>query len=1026
MKQKLLVLLALVAFSWNLFGQNPPKFTISSEKYIKFIQIVDTSIWLVNDKSEVEQYTRKGKLIKSLTYKNESFYYNASCFYIANDGTIWVGADGGLAVYDGHNWKYFTDAIGNSDVSVIQPVGTDMWIGTESAGAFKFSDFEMSVSVKKLSPSGISQDVISICAAANGDIWIGVYGYSNGGILRYSNNTVTVYGKPKGLLSGYVSKLVSDPSGDIWIATTSEGIFRWRAAEDSLFQYSTNKGLAHKDVREMLVDQYDTLWVASQTGLSKYVSDVDTMISYTAKNSTINADIRPNHLLTFGDSIAISDGNGFSIFDRTTFKSHTKFLNISNYSGRIVSGGDSLFYVSAYGTAVLHDGALSMFCIGKLGNNFTDAVQSPDGNLWYIAQYHQITMLDTLGQWHHYPRIFGNSIEYSIMNLSFNPNGEVWLATDLGFAVYRKGTWDTVQLPIHSVLKEKTITDVSFLDADSYSVATDGGLYYFNNGDVKAFTTDNGMYSNSFLQAAFAPDSSLWAVAYDYDNNKDEVCKFKNNVFTSFSSQNTFDMRRCSSLAFDSNGNPWFSSLYGDAKLITFNGTKWLNYSDSLVSGNEGIADITFNREGELWGVYDYPKSVFSFNGKHFTHYDRTNTPVFDDFGYLHKITVDKSDNLLIPCTNFGVVTIDKPIRVAFSSDTVCVGLKTKFTSTTEPQVNRYKWELVGESGNSVIGSDPVINYIFNSSGEYTVKLTVYDAADSNWVSHTIKRSPINPYSEPLKLVTAADKDDKMIVVWDKTPGKGTASYNIYRLEAEGFIKVGSKLFSEPSFFYDAEANYKERAHTYKITTVDNCGTESAIDASNEHTSMHLLLIPYGRNFQMIWSKYVGVANPKYIVLESSKTGEDTVRLATLPSINNSYTVLKYNSNKAYRVAIDLGYSLDPLNSGLKSDSGPFSQSLSNISESIVLEGVMLSNGFNAIVYPVPATDFCSVLVDESLPSDYIVTLTNADGKTVYSQSFAGVCKLDETISLKDFARGNYILTILSPNGTNTTTVVVQ
>ena len=99
---------------------------------------------------------------------------------------------------------------------------------------------------------------------------------------------------------------------------------------------------------------------------------------------------------------------------------------------------------------------------------------------------------------------------------------------------------------------------------------------------------------------------------------------------------------------------------------------------------------------------------------------------------------------------------------------------------------------------------------------------------------------------------------------------------------------------------------------------------------------------------------------------------------------------------------------------------------MSNLAESIILQGVMLSNGFNAIVYPVPATDFCTVSVDETEPADYTVSLVNADGKTVYSRTIARACKLDETIQLKNIARGTYVLTVSSRKGTNSTTVIVK
>lgn len=1024
MKQKLSVLLAFTVFSVNLLGQKAPKFTLSGEKYPELLQVVDTSVWIATNEGTIEQYTRKGKLIKSLRYETETFSPYVNCFYVVGDTTIWVGANDGIALYDGNSWRYITDAIGNSDVTVIQPVGADIWIGTESAGAFIFTNFEKTLSISELLPTDIAKNISSIYPASNGDVWIGIRDYYGGGALRYTNGQATYYGETKGLKSGYVGDIIEGTSGEFWIATDYDGVFKWQPTLDTIIQYSTNKGLDYEYVNGIVKDAYDTIWIATETGLSKYIASEDTMYSYSSENSSLGKYFQPEDIMMFGNDIALADGNGFCIFDRTSFRNYDTILNTgSTLSGKIAVGGDSLFYLSSDGTAVYHQGALSTLTIGKIGTQFLAAAQAPDKNIWYVAGGPLITMQDTLGFWHSFPRIFGGQ-SYSFKDISFNPNGEVWLATDLGIAIYRKGTWDTIAMPIHAGLKGKKISDVSFLDSDTYCIATEEGLYYYDNGSVTEYTTESGLYSNVITKAGFAPDGSLWAVAYEYRSYNDSIaiCRFQGGSWKQFSYANSFNMQWCTSLTFDSNGNPWFTGADGDTKLIMFNGEKWLNYTDSLVV-NDGVVGIVFNSEGQLWGIYDYPRQVFSFDGNRFTSY--TNT-LFSTIGSFNAISLDKDDNLLISCYYDGVIEMDKPIRVSFNADTVCVGLKTLLTSNTEPQVNAYKWELVGESETTIIGTDPSITYDFKDNGKYTVKLTVYDGVDSNWVSKTIDRNLILPYSEQLKLVTAAENNDKIIVAWEKTPGKGTAYYNIYRLEADGFIPAGKTMYDQPSYFLDTEANFKERAYTYRITTVDNCGTESDIEISNEHTSMHLLKIPYGQDFQLIWSKYLGVSNPKYIVYETSKTGTDTVRIATLPSINNSYTVLKYNGNMTYRVAIDLGYKVYPEASDLKSDSGPYSQSLSNLAESFALEGVMLSNGFNAIVYPIPAIDICNVSIDEAEPADYYISLVNEEGKTVYTQNINNVCTLNQPIPVKDLEHGAYILTISSSKGTNSTVVTVQ
>lgn len=129
MKQKLLVLLALAAFSVNLFGQNVPKFTLESVKYPKFVQVLDTSMWLVTNNGEVEHYTRSGKLIKSLKFKTETFDDDATSLYVDANNHIWIGTGTGLAIYDGKSWQYHTDAIGDAKINFIQQL--ELMFGSE-------------------------------------------------------------------------------------------------------------------------------------------------------------------------------------------------------------------------------------------------------------------------------------------------------------------------------------------------------------------------------------------------------------------------------------------------------------------------------------------------------------------------------------------------------------------------------------------------------------------------------------------------------------------------------------------------------------------------------------------------------------------------------------------------------------------------------------------------------------------------------------------------------------------------------
>ena len=115
----------------------------------------------------------------------------------------------------------------------------------------------------------------------------------------------------------------------------------------------------------------------------------------------------------------------------------------------------------------------------------------------------------------------------------------------------------------------------------------------------------------------------------------------------------------------------------------------------------------------------------------------------------------------------------------------------------------------------------------------------------------------------------------------------------------------------------------------------------------------------------------------------------DMKQIDSIPQQNTSYTILKSDNKKKYRVAAVFA---DTCVVGrLKSDSGPFSQSMSNLSEAIVLSSDQRSVTISA--YPNPTAGLFSITVNAQPSFEYSVT--NGDGKQVASGTGVGTVKVD-------------------------------
>lgn len=67
-----------------------------------------------------------------------------------------------------------------------------------------------------------ANNVFSICKTTSGDLWIG----TTSGLLRYNRDTDDFTRMPE-LANMFVYKILEDFSGNLWLATYSNGVFRY-------------------------------------------------------------------------------------------------------------------------------------------------------------------------------------------------------------------------------------------------------------------------------------------------------------------------------------------------------------------------------------------------------------------------------------------------------------------------------------------------------------------------------------------------------------------------------------------------------------------------------------------------------------------------------------------------------------------------------------------------------------------------------------------------------------------------------
>jgi ligand-binding sensor domain-containing protein/signal transduction histidine kinase len=190
------------------------------------------------------------------------------------EGSLWIGTNGGLARWVAGKVQLLpvTDPLASASVlALMEDHEGNLWVGTETGGLHILRDQRFHTTGSR---DGLSSDsTTTVVEDAAGTLWVGTSGVGLNALHRNGagTNTVKTYSVQNGLLSDVVLSLAAAPNGDLWVGTP-DGLNRIHGS--TVTSFTSADGLPDDFIRSLLADADGSLWIGTRRGLTHWMGQL--------------------------------------------------------------------------------------------------------------------------------------------------------------------------------------------------------------------------------------------------------------------------------------------------------------------------------------------------------------------------------------------------------------------------------------------------------------------------------------------------------------------------------------------------------------------------------------------------------------------------------------------------------------------------------------------------------------------------------------------------------------------------------
>ncbi len=410
-----------------------------------------------NSNLEWQQYT--GKDLSDMLFNS----------MVAKDGKLSMITDIGIKQYDSASDKFVRFSSKNLDTYfqfsvMFEDSHRNIWYGTYNGGLYKQEPDGGAVTYYDVKNGLASNWITDIIEDRHGNIWIGHWDLERkGGLTRISSTgVIKVFDQSNGLHDNKVWCLLEDSEGNILIGTTEHGLDIFKG--EKFVTYSTQNGLINNQVNAIVQDDNGNYWIGTNEGISVLNPASQNMIHFDQQQNQISNLIR---FLKIDKNMNIwigTEDQGVQLFD--VIKRH--FVSMPEINERLPRVSKSVLAME-----VDHQNQL---WIGTLGGLMLFDIKSG----LYVKMFGQLDGLPS----------------NEIKSLYCDEFGVMWVGTKNGGISY----WSNNKFNAIAVDEKITPTAIVSVGKSNIALGTEAHGVFVIDRDGKVvhhYTIDEGLFTNS-------------------------------------------------------------------------------------------------------------------------------------------------------------------------------------------------------------------------------------------------------------------------------------------------------------------------------------------------------------------------------------------------------------------------------------------------------------------------------------------------------------------------------------------------